>query len=73
MKFIDKKTIEIDRELSELDQFTLGFIRILEKHTNYVLVSSYVSILLKRSRASEYVDIIVPKISFTNFKWPNAI
>ena len=68
MKFIDKKTIEIDRELSELDNFTLGFIRILEKHTNYVLVSGYVSILLGRSRASEDVDIIIPKISFSIFQ-----
>ena len=68
MKFIDKKTIEINRELSELDNFTIGFIRILEKHADYVLVSGYVSILLGRSRASEDVDIISPKISFSTFQ-----
>ena len=68
MKFINKKTIEIDRELSELDNFALDFIRILEKHTNYVLVSGYVSILLGRSRASEDVDVIIPKISFSSFQ-----
>jgi len=68
MKFIDKRTIEINRELSELDHFTLDFIRILEKHTNYVLVSGYVSILLGRSRASEDVDLIIPKISLSNFE-----
>ena len=62
MKFIDKSTIIINRELSELDYFTLDFIRILEKYTNYVLVSGYISILLGRSRASEDVDILVPKI-----------
>ena len=68
MKFIDKHNIEINRELSELDNFTIGFVRILEKYTNYVLVSGYVSILLGRSRASEDVDIIIPKISFSTFK-----
>ena len=68
MKFIDKKTIKIDRELSELDNFTLDFIRILKKHTNYVLVSGYVSILLGRSRASEDVDLIVPKMSFSSIE-----
>lgn len=68
MKFIDRNTIEIDRELSELDYFALDFIRILEKHTTYVLVSGYVSILLGRSRASEDVDVIIPKISFSDFQ-----
>ena len=68
MKFIDKKTIEIDRELSDLDKFTFDFINILKKHTNYVIISGYVAILLGRARASEDVDIIIPKISFTDFK-----
>ena len=68
MKFINKKTIEIDRELSELDRFTLDFIKILEKHTNYVLVSGYVSILLGRARVSEDVDVIIQKIDFSTFQ-----
>lgn len=68
MKFINKKTIEIDRELSELDKFTIDFIRILEKHVDYVLVSGYVSILLGRARASEDVDIIIKKIDFSTFQ-----
>jgi len=68
MKFIDKKTIEIDRELSELDKFTLNFIKILEKHVNYVLVSGYVSILLGRARVSEDVDVIIQKIDSSTFQ-----
>jgi len=68
MKFLNRTTIEIDRELSELDSFALDFIRILEKHTKYVLVSGYVSILLGRSRASEDVDVIIPKISYGEFE-----
>ena len=68
MKFIDKKTIQIDRELSDLDKFTIEFIQILKKYTNYVIISGYVAILLGRSRASEDVDILIPKIDFSKFK-----
>jgi len=67
MKFIDKKTIKIDREISDLDNFTLDFIKILEKNTDYVIVSGYVAILLGRARASEDVDVIIPKIDFPKF------
>ena len=68
MKFTDKKTIQIDRELSDLDKFTLDFVKILKKHTKYVIVSGYVAILLGRARASEDVDIIIPRIDFSTFK-----
>lgn len=68
MKFINKTSIEIDRELSDLDKFALDFIRILEKYTNYVIVSGYVTILLGRARASEDIDIIIPKIEFSTFQ-----
>jgi len=68
MKFINKKIIELDRELSDLDKFTIDFIDILKKHSNYVIVSGYVVILLGRARASEDVDIIIPRINFLTFK-----
>ena len=68
MEFIDKKTIKIDRELSDLDNFTLDFVKTLEKHANYVLVSGYVSILLGRARVSEDVDVIIQKIDFSTFQ-----
>jgi len=67
MKFTNS-TIKIDRDLSDLDRFTISFIEILEKHTNYVIVSGYVAILLGRARASEDIDVIIPKIDFTTFK-----
>jgi len=68
MRFVDKKNIEIDRELSDLDIFTIDFINILKNHIDYVIVSGYVAILLGRSRASEDIDIIIPKITFSDFK-----
>jgi len=68
MKFVDGKTIQIDRELSDLDNFALDFVKILKKHCKYVIVSGYVSILLGRSRVSEDIDIIIPKIDFKKFQ-----
>ncbi|HIH31225.1 TPA: hypothetical protein HA235_00810 [Candidatus Woesearchaeota archaeon] len=67
MEFIGN-TIKIARELSELDTFALDFINILKKHTSYAVISGYVSILLGRSRASEDVDILIPKIGFNIFQ-----
>jgi len=63
-----KSTIEINRELSELDMFTINFTNILKKYTPYVIVSGYVAILLGRARASEDIDIIIPKIDFPTFE-----
>ena len=68
MKFLSPSVIKIDRELSALDQFTIEFTKILSKHTTYVIISGYVAILLGRARASEDVDIIIPKIPFIAFQ-----
>ena len=68
MKFITKVKIELDREISDLDRFALDFTTILKKHVSYVIVSGYVSILLGRARASEDIDIIIPKIDFSTFQ-----
>lgn len=63
MEFISNNNIIIQRELSDLDLFTINFVRILRKQTLYVVVSGYVAILLGRSRASEDVDIIIPRLT----------
>lgn len=67
MKFINQKTIELDREISDLDKFVLKFINILKKHTEYVLISGYVAILLGRSRTTEDVDLFIPRLSRESF------
>ncbi len=63
-----KKGIILSRELSELDRFTLNFIKILRKHSPYALVSGYVSILLGRARASEDVDVLIPRMPPDKFR-----
>jgi len=68
MRFINSTTLEINREVSDLDKLALDFTTILEKYTPYVIVSGYVSILLGRARASEDIDIIIPKIDLPTLK-----
>jgi hypothetical protein len=67
MKIIDDQTIVLERELNDLDKFVLRFTKILEKYTNYVLISGYVAILFGRSRGTEDVDLFIEKISKEKF------
>ena len=67
MKFIDHTTIQLDKILTELDLFVLGFIRILKQYAEYVIVSGYIPILFGRSRATEDVDIFIRKIDLQTF------
>ena len=62
---VDKKEIKLNRNLSKLDKFVLDFCHILN---DYVIVSGYVSILFGRSRATEDVDLLIPKIKFKDFE-----
>lgn len=67
MEFIGEKEIRLDRELSELDLFVLKFIRILEKHTKYAIISGYVAILMGRTRTTEDIDIFIQRLSKEKF------
>lgn len=67
MRFL-KNTIKLDKVINELDKFVLKFIGILEKYTDYVIVSGYVAILLGRDRTTDDIDIIVPKMDKNKLK-----
>ncbi len=67
MEFINNKTIRIDKELNELDKICFSFIDILKGHVDYIVVSGYVAILFGRTRGTEDVDILIPKISKDKF------
>ena len=71
----EKKTIILRRKLSNLDSFVLDFIRLLEKYADYVIISGYVAILLGRSRATEDIDMIIPRLSKDKLKeiWEDAL
>lgn len=68
MEILDEKTIKLDRELNELDLFVLDFVRILEKHVKYVLISGYVALLFGRSRTTEDVDLFTEKMDLQTSK-----
>lgn len=64
----EERELYLSRELSNLDKFVIDFIRVLERYTDYVLISGYVSILLGRTRVTEDVDIFIKPIPETIFK-----
>ncbi len=63
----EKGRILLDKEINNLDKFAIDFVKILKKHSDYVLVSGYVSILFGRSRISEDIDLLIPAMAFSNF------
>ena len=68
MEFLDERTIKLDKVENELDRFVLDFVKILEKHAKYVIISGYVSILFGRSRATEDIDIFIGKLDLEQFR-----
>jgi len=64
---IDNDTIIIERDLTELDIFVKDFLNILKKHSDYLIVSGYVSIATGRTRGTEDVDLLLPPLSEETF------
>ena len=63
----DKRELVVNRKINVLDRFVLDFIKIIEKHADYVIISGYISILLGRARATEDVDMFIKKMPFEAF------
>lgn len=61
----EKREIFLDKKLNKLDEFVVDFVKSLK---DYVIVSGYVSILFGRSRATEDIDLLVPKMSKQDFE-----
>ncbi|MEK6922779.1 MAG: hypothetical protein AABX08_03205 [Nanoarchaeota archaeon] len=55
---IEDNIIVINRELTKLDIFLRDFLEILKRHSDYLVVSGYVSICSGRTRATEDVDVL---------------
>jgi len=51
-----------------LDKFCIDFCKITEKHTTYIIVSGFVAISSGRARATEDIDMIIPRISLNKFE-----
>jgi hypothetical protein len=54
--------IIIHRELTDLDLFVKDFLEVLKKHCKYLIVSGFVSIASGRTRGTEDVDVLIPKL-----------
>ena len=67
MKFINSKTIKLDRELNELDKFVLNFIKILKKHTDYVVVSEYILILFGKLGQTGDINVFIKELNKKEF------
>ena len=65
---LEKNSIVIQRDLTELDIFAKKFLDILKKHTNYLVVSGFVSICTGRTRGTEDIDMIIPRLSIVGLK-----
>ena len=61
--------IILNRVLSQLDEFVIDFVKILDKHKiRYVIVSGYVSIVFGRTRQTEDVDMLVKEMTYQEFE-----
>lgn len=65
---MDSDVIVVERDLTELDNFVSDFLKIIKKHCNYLVVSGYVSISTGRTRGTEDVDILLPRLSRERFE-----
>ncbi len=67
IEFKNKK-IRLKRDITDLDKFVFEMIKIIEKHTKYVIISGYIAILFGRTRGTEDIDIFIEKIDFETFE-----
>jgi hypothetical protein len=63
----NEKIFMENKVISELDEFVLDFIHVLEQYTEYVIVSGYVCILFGRARGTEDIDTLIPSITEKKF------
>ena len=56
-----------NKSLSNVDKFVLEFVDLLKNHFRYVIVNDYVAILFGRSRGTEDIDILIEKITKSEF------
>ncbi len=64
---VENNTIIINRELTKLDLFVKDFLDVLKRHSNYLIVSGFVSISTGRTRGTEDVDILAQKLNKVKF------
>ena len=56
------------KDKNVLDEFCRKFCKIVEKHCPYIVVSGFIAISSGRTRGTEDIDMIIPRISKEKFK-----
>jgi len=64
---VEDDAIIINRDLTELDLFVRKFLEVLKKHSDYLIVSGFVSISTGRARGTEDIDVLVPIMDKSKF------
>jgi len=64
---LEKNTIIIQRDLTQLDLFAKKFLDILKNHSDYLVVSGFVSICTGRTRGTEDIDVLIPAMEKEKF------
>jgi len=54
-------------DINILDRFTLEFVEIIEKFSEYIIVSGFVAISSGRTRGTEDIDMIIRALTFQKF------
>ncbi len=67
LEFKKNQIIIHGKVVNNLDKFVLSITEILEKYTNYVIVSGYVAIFFGRTRATEDIDILIENKNIDSF------
>src|SRR3990172_11157548 len=63
-----KNTITFKKKLSDLDNFVIDFVKVLNtSRIRHVIVSGYISILFGRPRITEDIDILIENVDFNKF------
>ncbi|MEK6969497.1 MAG: hypothetical protein AABW48_03650 [Nanoarchaeota archaeon] len=65
---LEGEVIIINRDLTELDLFVKDFLTVLNRHSDYLIVSGFVSISTGRTRGTEDVDVLVPIMDENKFR-----
>jgi hypothetical protein len=60
---LEDGVIVINREFTQLDVFLRDFLDVLKRHSDYLVVSGFVSICSGRTRATEDIDVLFPILS----------
>lgn len=66
--YLKDNIIIVNRNLTKLDLFLKDFLEVLKKHSDYLVVSGFVSISIGRTRATEDIDVLIPIMNEKKFE-----